>query len=181
MFDRVKGADPAPPPTTKAFAANSAELASVDTPLAYRTPPDVNGVAPDNPVPPLAVANVPATDTAPLVAVLGVSPVDPNEIVVTPDAAAAPHAGTPLEIVRTCPDVPIGSFESVLEADAYRISPVVYVDWFVPPLVGPSVPARVIAPVDDVLGVNPDKLVWNDVTPPVDGCQDAVVPLVVRT
>jgi hypothetical protein len=101
MFDRVKGADPEPPPTTIAFEPNNAELASADCELAYRTPPDVNGVAPDNPVPPLAVANVPATVTAPAVAVFGVSPVDPNEIVVTPDAAAAPHAGTPLEIVRT--------------------------------------------------------------------------------
>ena len=181
MLETVDGATPAPPPTTKAFAANSAELASADVELAYRTPPDVNGVAPDNPVPPLAVANVPATDTAPLVAVLGVSPVVPNEIVVTPDAAAAPHAGTPLEIVRTCPAVPIGSFESVLEADAYRISPVVYVDWLVPPLVAPNVPARVIAPVDDVFGVNPDKLVWNDVTPPVEAAQEAVVPLDVST
>ena len=71
--------------------------------------------------------------------------------------------------------------ESVLEADAYRISPVVYVDWLVPPLVAPNVPARVMAPVDDVFGVRPERLVWNDVTPPVDGCQDAVVPLVVST
>lgn len=53
------------------------------------------------PVPPLATASVPATVTAPDVAVLGVRPVDPNEIVVTPAAAAAPHAGTPPEIVRT--------------------------------------------------------------------------------
>ena len=68
-----------------------------------------------------------------------------------------------------------------MEADAYRISPVVYVDWLVPPLVAPSVPARVIAPVDDVLGVSPDKLVWNDVTPPVEAAQEAVVPLDVST
>jgi hypothetical protein len=68
-----------------------------------------------------------------------------------------------------------------LEADAYRISPVVYVAWLVPPLVAPNVPARVIAPVDDVLGVNPDRLVWNDVTPPVEAAQEAVVPLDVST
>ena len=36
------------------------------------------------PVPPLATASVPATVTIPLVAVLGVKPVEPKEIVVTP-------------------------------------------------------------------------------------------------
>ena len=56
-----------------------------------------------------------------------------------------------------------------------------YVDWLVPPLVAPSVPARVMAPVDEVFGVNPDKLVWNDVTPPVEAAQEAVVPLDVNT
>lgn len=35
------------------------------------------------PVPPYPDANVPATVTAPVVALLGVNPVDPNEIVVT--------------------------------------------------------------------------------------------------
>ena len=38
------------------------------------------------PVPPLATANVPATVTAPDVAVLGVKPVEPKSIVVTPSA-----------------------------------------------------------------------------------------------
>ena len=42
------------------------------------------------PVPPLAIAKVPATVTAPLVAVAGVSPVDPKLIVVTP-ALAVDH------------------------------------------------------------------------------------------
>ena len=68
-----------------------------------------------------------------------------------------------------------------MAADAYKRSPAVYVDWLVPPLVAPRVPASVIAPVVAVFGVKPDRLVVNDVTPPVDGCQDAVVPLVVRT
>ena len=68
-----------------------------------------------------------------------------------------------------------------MEADAYRISPVVYVDWLVPPLVAPRVPARVIAPVVAVLGVKPDKLVVNDVTPPVEAAHVAVVPLDVST
>lgn len=39
------------------------------------------------PVPPLASASVPATVTAPAVAELGVKPVEPNEIVVTPPLA----------------------------------------------------------------------------------------------
>jgi len=78
------------------------------------------------PVPPLATASVPATVTAPDVAVLGVRPVDPNEIVVTPADAAAPHVGTPPALtVRTWPVEPIPSFESVLVADEYRMSPVV--------------------------------------------------------
>ncbi len=40
----------------------------------------------DWPVPPFVFAKVPATVTAPLVAVEGVSPVEPNVIVVTPSA-----------------------------------------------------------------------------------------------
>ena len=68
MLETVAGAFPAPPPTTIAFAANTAEVVSADTELAYSTPPDVNGVAPDNPVPPLAVATVPVTlDAVPVV------------------------------------------------------------------------------------------------------------------
>ena len=68
-----------------------------------------------------------------------------------------------------------------MEADAYKISPVVYVDWLVPPLVAPRVPARVIAPVVAVLGVKPDRLVVNEVTPPVEAAHVAVVPLDVST
>ena len=37
------------------------------------------------------------------------------------------------------------------------------------------------APPVAVLGVNPDRLVWNDVTPPVEAAQTAVVPLDVNT
>jgi hypothetical protein len=40
----------------------------------------------ETPVPPLAGANVPATVTAPDVAVLGVKPVEPKSMVVTPSA-----------------------------------------------------------------------------------------------
>lgn len=41
-----------------------------------------------DPVPPFETANVPATVIAPFDAVLGVKPVEPNEIVLTPDVAA---------------------------------------------------------------------------------------------
>ena len=44
------------------------------------------------PVPPLATANVPESVTAPLVAVLGVSPVVPALNVVTPGGAAQANA-----------------------------------------------------------------------------------------
>ena len=57
------------------------------------------------PVPPLAGASVPATVTAPDVAVAGVKPVVPNVIVETPLAAGAVEAHVvPLE-VNTLPDV----------------------------------------------------------------------------
>ena len=51
------------------------------------------------PVPPFAGLNVPATLTAPVVAVLGVKPVDPNDIDETPeDAGAAQDAVVPFEV-----------------------------------------------------------------------------------
>ena len=55
-----------------------AEIA--DVPLPSNTPLDVSVVAP---VPPLATFNVPASVTAPVVAVLGVRPVVPAEKLVT--------------------------------------------------------------------------------------------------
>ena len=58
------------------------------------------------PVPPLATAKVPATVTAPLVAVLGVSPVEPKLIVVTPPAAGAVLCHVVPLLVRMFPAVP---------------------------------------------------------------------------
>ena len=52
------------------------------------------------PVPPLATANVPASVTAPVVLVLGVSPVVPAENEVTPPVDAA-QVGTPPAKVKT--------------------------------------------------------------------------------
>ena len=57
--------------------------------------------APDEvvtPVPPLATANVPASVIAPVVAVLGVRPVDPAENDVTPPVDAAHEAVVPLDV-----------------------------------------------------------------------------------
>ena len=51
----------------------------------------------------------------------------------------------------------------------------------VPPLATLSVPAKVTAPVVPVLGVKPVVPALNDVTPPVDAAQVAVVPLEVNT
>lgn len=50
-----------------------------------------------SPVPPFATANVPATVTAPVVAVDGVRPVVPNEIEVTP-VGAAQDAVVPFDV-----------------------------------------------------------------------------------
>ena len=52
--------------------------------LVAKTTPPVPVEAVVEPVPPLATANVPATVTAPAVAVLGVNPVDPKLMVATP-------------------------------------------------------------------------------------------------
>ena len=57
------------------------------------------------PVPPLAIASVPATLTAPLVAVLGVSPVEPKLMVETLVAGAVDCHVVPL-LVSTLPFVP---------------------------------------------------------------------------
>jgi hypothetical protein len=57
-------------------------------------------------VPPFAIANVPASVTAPEVAVFGVKPVVPALKVVTPLDGAAAHVGTPKASVRMYPFVP---------------------------------------------------------------------------
>ena len=61
-------------------------VAPVTVKAVAKAPEIVNVLAAlfDTPVPPLAGANVPATVTAPDVAVDGVKPVDPNVIVETP-------------------------------------------------------------------------------------------------
>lgn len=66
------------------------------------------------PVPPFATFNVPARVTAPAVAVEGVKPVVPPEMVVTATLVKLDHCGAvPLD-VRTYPDVPIPSLLSAV-------------------------------------------------------------------
>mgnify|MGYP000394763045 CR=1 FL=1 len=56
------------------------------------------------PVPPFAATKVPAKVTTPLVAVAGVNPVVPPEIVVTPSLEGEVHVKVPLPVVlKTCP------------------------------------------------------------------------------
>ena len=61
--------------------------------VAYNAPPEVKDVSP---VPPLVVANVPASVIAPLVAVLGVKPVVPALNVVTAELDSVPQVGAAL-------------------------------------------------------------------------------------
>jgi hypothetical protein len=81
------------------------------------------------PVPPLATANVPATVTAPEVAVEGVRPVEPKEIVVTPSGA----------LVATFT-------KSDPSHAAKHLSP----DTIVTPVVGPA-PRNTIDPVPELM------------------------------
>jgi hypothetical protein len=90
-----------------------------------------------------------------------------NEIIValacdTPEAAGADDTHVVPFDVNTLPFVP------------EDVNPV-------PPFAAIKVPAKVIAPVVDVLGVKPVDPALNDVTPPVDAAHDAVVPLDVKT
>ena len=62
-------------------AIGNVPVVNADVDVAYTAPPDVNDV---RPVPPLVVASVPASVTAPVVPVDGVRPVVPAEKDVTP-------------------------------------------------------------------------------------------------
>ena len=128
------------------------------------------------PVPPFATASVPANVIAPVVAVLGVKPVEPAENEVTPPVDAAHVAVVPLD-VNTYPLVPmprrVALFtplpmikspvevigDSALNAAAAVVCPV-------PPLAIASVPATVTAPEVAVFGVKPVEPKDMVVTPP---------------
>ena len=120
------------------------------------------------PVPPLATANVPANVTAPVVAVLGVNPVEPAENEVTPPVDAAHVAVVPLD-VSTYPLVPmprrvalftplptIKSPTEVIGDSALNAATAVVCP--VPPLAITNVPFNVIVPavvIGPPFAVNP--------------------------
>jgi hypothetical protein len=94
------------------------------------------------PVPPLAVARVPARVTAPVVVVLGVKPVDPAEKELTVVAGAVLSHTVPLDVKRF-PDVP-GATNVGAEAPLPKITLfAVSVESPVPP----SATARSVIPV----------------------------------
>ena len=92
MFETVVGAEPAPPPTTSAFAANAPELAQVVPLEKYGIPPDVPAIVN------AGVVVAFATETIP--------PVHPTDVTV-PLPAAVAHESVPLPFVEsTWPDDP---------------------------------------------------------------------------
>ena len=84
------GAVPVPAETRTEPVATAANLESAVVPDAYNRSPIVYD---DWPVPPLAATSVPATVIAPVVAVVGVSPVVPKLIEVTALEDKVPHEG----------------------------------------------------------------------------------------
>ena len=85
-------------------------------------------------MPPLPTANRPATVTAPDVAVFGVSPVEPNEMVETPAEAALDQTAVPPLTVRTCPVEPMARLAVVLPLAPTTKVPSAVVVCPVPPL-----------------------------------------------
>lgn len=84
----------------------------------------------------------------------------------------ATHAGTPLAIERTKPPVPAARRERVFAPEAYRMSPVAYDVWLVPPRVSASVPvvSEIAIPSDEVAN-------WSHVfpAPPIRSDEEAMV------
>jgi hypothetical protein len=85
------------------------------------------------PVPPLPTASVPATVTAPDVAVAGVRPVEPNVMVETPPLAGVAHAAVPPTTVKTWLVVPMARFVVVLPLAPTTMVPSAVVVCPVPP------------------------------------------------
>jgi len=124
------------------------------------------------PVPPLAIAKVPVSTIAPVVAVLGRSPVVPPE---KEDTPAPPTAFITKAVVAICVVLVAGEAVGangtpVSVGLADKTTEVVPVDVVtpVPPLATFSVPAKVIAPVVAVFGVKPVEPAENVDTPAPD-------------
>jgi hypothetical protein len=200
----VDGATPTPPPTIMELAASVELEVQVDGLEKYGTPPDVPATV--NASVPVVVTGEPETAIKPpvndcptLVTVpvpLGVAQVPSPRQKVVADAdvpllslatgklPVTPVArGNPVALVKvTLVGVPrigvirVGLVERTTEPDPVAVvTPV-------PPLVTPSVPARVIAPLVAVEGVKPAKVDLNDDTEPEGGAvQDAVIPFELKT
>ncbi len=69
-----------------------------------------------------------------------------------PPVESVPQTGTPPTTFKTSPVAPIPSFVSIVLFDAYRMSPVVYDAWPVPPRVAARVPmvSSMAIPNDEV-------------------------------
>ena len=124
------------------------------------------------PVPPLATAKVPVSTIAPVVAVLGRSPVVPPEKEDTPapDTAFVTNAVVAICVVFV-PAVAVGARGVPVRvglADNTTDPEPVDVVTPVPPLATFSVPAKVMAPVVAVEGVKPVDPAENDDTPAPD-------------
>ena len=107
--------------------------------VAYNAPPEVKLV---NPVPPLVVAKVPASVTAPVVAVFGVNPVVPALNELTKELEIVPHDGAdPVLPIKTWPVVPAGVTPNADVPLPYTIPLAVNEVTFVPPAATGNVPA----------------------------------------
>ena len=156
----------APEPVSSVMAAAKLAYVGVAKKVATPVPKPLTPVLIGKPV---ALVNV--TDVGvPKIGVTNVGEVDKTTFPV------------PVEVVTPVPPLVTGKVPVVrAEVDvAYTAPPNVNEVNPVPPLVVANVPDNVIAPVLDVLGVNPVVPALNDVTPPVNGCHDAVVPFDVR-
>jgi len=120
--------------------------------LAKAIVPVVVIVPPDKPVPAVILVTVPVP--------YGNAGISLDTKALNDGVADAPVVGPAYTVLAVCA-VNNGCAPSAVKA------PDAVVD-DVPPLAIPNVPANVIAPVLAVEGVNPDRFVWNVVTPPGD-------------
>jgi hypothetical protein len=128
------------------------------------------------PVPPLAGLNVPATVTAPDVAVLGVSPVVPNEIVPTVPAvvASVPDVGSVTFVA------PVDVNVMLLAPDVARVEPLASVNVpVVVETVKPLILVAVAAPSTGVVSVG--DVARTTLPVPVLAVQVGADPVEVRT
>ena len=102
---------------------------NVEEPVTRRLPPNLVLPTTSRILPVVVVAVVPNRTTSDVsfstIARLSVEVPKGLVPVPPPEVRSVPHVGSPPDTLRTVPAPPIGSFESVVELLAYRISPVV--------------------------------------------------------